>query len=429
MWAAIRFGVGAATVSTLIIAAIATIETAVGSGPFASNTQFINAVLLDIFFGVLSVTGLTLAAAIAESEQAEREREHLIGEQEKAEARLRLAAIVESSEDAIIGKDIDGIVTDWNKGAERLYGYSACEAIGKNVSFLCAPGCVDDVQQILKKIRNGEGLSHYETVRQRKDGTLIEVALTVSPIVDGQSQIVGASAIARDITERRRAEAALSDMSHKLIEAQEQERARIARELHDDINQRLAMLAIELENQEDRADLSPEVRSRMRALREQTTQISADVQAVSHELHSARLEYLGLAGGMKGWCNELGERQRIEINFRSHTLASSPPQEVSTCLFRVLQEAVHNATKHSGVRHIDVELGEDSGGIHLIVSDSGRGFDVDGASQGKGLGLTSMRERVRLVNGTIAIDSKPMGGTTICVRVPFRSDHGSDRAA
>jgi signal transduction histidine kinase len=118
----------------------------------------------------------------------------------------------------------------------------------------------------------------------------------------------------------------------------------------------------------------------------------------------------------------------VEINF-SNDVQSALPFEIGLSLFRVLQEALHNVMKHSGVKRIEVQLREDSGGIHLIIRDSGKGFDVEAALQGKGLGLTSMRERVRLVNGTIAINSKPMGGTTIHVRVPLESQKGFQREA
>ena len=208
-------------------------------------------------------------------------------------------------------------------------------------------------------------------------------------------------------------------MNRRLIEAQEQERTRIGRELHDDINQRLAMLALELERLQDNPS---EVRSRVQELRKQTTEISNDVQALSHELHSSKLEYLGAIRGMKSWCKEFGERQGIQIEFNSPEVKFSLPQEIGLCLFRVLQEALHNAAKHSGVKRIEVQLREDSGEIHLIISDLGRGFDLEAAIQGRGLGLTSMHERVRLVNGTIEIESKPMGGTTIHVRIPLRSE-------
>jgi PAS domain S-box-containing protein len=227
-----------------------------------------------------------------------------------------------------------------------------------------------------------------------------------------------------DITERKRAEAALSGMTRKLVEAQEQERARIARELHDDINQRLALLAIELEQLQDNPS---EIQNRVHELRRQTTEISNDVQALSHELDSSKVGYLGVAGGIKSWCKEFAERQNIEIDFKSDVSSTMPP-EIGLSLFRVLQEAIHNAVKHSGVRRVEVQLRDNWGEVHLVIIDSGRGFDVEEAMQGTGLGLTSMRERVRLMNGTITLDSKPMHGTSIHVRVPFRSDDASQRA-
>jgi len=184
------------------------------------------------------------------------------------------------------------------------------------------------------------------------------------------------------------------------------------------------MMAVELEQLQENPS---EVQNRVQELRRRTTEISEDVQALSHELHSAKLEYLGVVAGMKSWCNEFAQRHRVEINFRNN-VPNIVPFEMGVSLFRVLQEALHNSVKHSGVKSIEVGLREDSGEIHLIVSDSGKGFDPDAALQGRGLGLTSMRERIRLVNGTILIDSKPMGGTRIHVRVPFESDHAQKAA-
>jgi signal transduction histidine kinase len=162
--------------------------------------------------------------------------------------------------------------------------------------------------------------------------------------------------------------------------------------------------------------------------RKRISEISTDVQGLSHDLHSSKLEYLGVVAGIKSWCKEFGERQRVEIDF-SNDVHSALPFEIGLSLFRVLQEALHNVMKHSGVKRIEVQLREDSGEIHLIIRDSGKGFDVEAALQGKGLGLTSMRERVRLVNGTISIESKQMGGTTIHVRVPLESQKGFRREA
>ena len=595
------------------------------------------------------------------------------------EAHIRSAAIIESSDDAIVGTDLSGTVTDWNRGAERLFGYLASEAVGKRLPFLAPPDHFDEVQHIFKKVTNGEVVKHHETVRQRKDGTHVEISLTASPIVDSEGRVIGASGIARDITERKLAEEAiresevryrrivettnegvwvldaklhtsyvnrqmaemlsyephemvgrsvfdfyfpedvenkrqalsrreqglreqvderlrrkdgselwvrmaaapvfkdkgefdgalammsditerkraeeaiheseerfrlvastapvmiwmsgldrkptyfnqlwldftglsetdlkndlakivhpedyiqcresycrgfdqrqpfrkecrlrrydgqyrwmldigvprflkdgsfagyigscvditdhklaedtLAEMSRKLIEAQEQERARIARELHDDVNQRLAMLAVALgQVQENSPDLPHEILDLMNELREQTTQISGDVQALSHDLHSSQLEYLGVAAGLKSWCQQFGERQGIEIDCR-HDVRSTLPTEIGLCLFRVLQEALHNAAKHSGVKRMEVRLHEQLGEIQLIIKDLGKGFDSEAARKGRGLGLTSMQERVRLVNGTIAIESKPMAGTTIHVRVPLRSEAKRETAA
>jgi PAS domain S-box-containing protein len=228
-----------------------------------------------------------------------------------------------------------------------------------------------------------------------------------------------------EITERKRAEEALLGVNRRLIDAQEQERTRIGRELHDDVSQRLAMLAVELKQLQN---YPSEVENRVRKLLSETNEIANDVEALSHELHSSKLEYLGVVAGIRSWCKEFGERQNIEIDFRSD-VATVLPFEIGICLFRVLQEALHNIVKHSGVKCVDVRLTEHSNQIHLRVSDSGKGFDVESTMQGKGLGLTSMRERVRLVNGTIAIESKPMGGTTIDVRVPLESQQVSQRAS
>jgi PAS domain S-box-containing protein len=230
-----------------------------------------------------------------------------------------------------------------------------------------------------------------------------------------------------DITERKRAEEALSGMTRKLVEAQEQERIRIARELHDDINQRLALLAIELDRvREKRNDLPSEIRDHMQELQQMTADISSRVYALSHELHSLTPDSLGLAKGMRSWCREFGQRQKLIIDFKSHDVPT-PPRDISLCLFRVLQEALHNAAKHSGVKRIEVQLAATSGEIQLIVSDLGKGFNIEATRQSRSLGLTSMQERVRLVGGTIMIDSKPLAGTIVRVCVPFELDRDYQR--
>lgn len=218
---------------------------------------------------------------------------------------------------------------------------------------------------------------------------------------------------------RRMAEEALSSVDRRLIDAEERERARIARELHDHTGQRLALLAIGVEGlQNDIPNQAAELRARIDQLREQTLEISADVQTLSHELHSSKLDYVGLVAATQGFCKEFSEHQKLKIGFESHDLPSPMQSDVSLCLFRVLQEALHNAAKHSGAKQFDVELWGTPDEIHLIVRDSGLGFDPKAAIQGRGLGLISMQERIKLVKGQFSIDSQRNRGTTIHARVP-----------
>jgi signal transduction histidine kinase len=234
----------------------------------------------------------------------------------------------------------------------------------------------------------------------------------------------------QDITERKQVEEALAGISRQLIEAQEQERGRIARELHDDIGQRLSLLIVELDQlQKNSRDLSAQTRSSAGALKQKASEIVSDIQSLSHKLHSSKLQYLGITAAVRGFCREFGEQQNVEIDVNAHDLPSRLSPDIALCLFRVLQEALHNSAKHSGVRHFGVRLWLSSDEVHLAVSDSGAGFDIKTVMKGRGLGLTSMRERVRLVSGTIVIESKPAAGTTIHVCVPFKSEHSSARAA
>lgn len=241
---------------------------------------------------------------------------------------------------------------------------------------------------------------------------------------DQQGKMLRVIGMVADVTEQKLAEEALFDVSRKLVQAQEQERSRIGRELHDDLAQRLALLAVTL--QEPCENLI-EVQSRLQELNREVIEIVDDVQALSHDLHSSKLEYLGVVSGMKSWCGDFAERYAMDVEFTSD-VPSGIPLEIGLCLFRVLQEALRNAVKHSGAKHIEVRLSEHSNQVDLTVSDSGKGFNVDTAIKGKGLGLTSMRERIRLVNGTITIESARMAGTKISVRVPL-PEHQSERIA
>jgi PAS domain S-box-containing protein len=402
MWGAINFGTLGATLSVFLIATTATLLTALGSGPFAVNTPFVNAALLDVLFAVLSVTGLSLAAVIAERKRAESERERLIREQAEMRARLRLAAVVESSEDAIVSQDLSGIVLSWNRAASRLFGFKEKEAVGQPIAKLMPPELRLDPDTLARR----ERMTRFETTRVTAAGEIIFLVSTVSPLVDATGEVVGVVQIIRDVSDHKRAEEVSAGVNRRLIEAQEEERARIARELHDDIGQRLAVLTWSL------AGFGQD-------LQKQASDIAADVQALSRDLHPSRIEMLGIATGVGVFCREFAEQKTVEVDFVAGEIPGQLPSAISHSLFRIVQEALHNSAKHSGVRRFEVRLWAADGWIHLLVRDHGTGFDVEGSRTGGGLGLITMKERIKLVHGELTIESQPGLGTTVHARVPF----------
>ena len=417
MWGAIGFGIAGAALSVFEIATIATLQTALGHGPFSVNTPFTNAVLLDVLFTVLAVSGLVLAAVIAERQRADHDREQLIREKTAIEARLRLAAIVESSDDAIMSTDLGGMFQSWNLAAERIFEFTAAEAIGQPVTLLIPPELHEEESSTRQKLKTGERLLHFETVRLTKTGRRLNVSVTVSPLRDAAGRLIGTARILRDISEQKRATEALSRVSGLLIAAQEEERARIARELHDDIGQRLALLAVQLPSVGSHSSL--DTRSQEIDLERQVQEIARAVQSLSHELHSSKLELLGVAASMKRFCEDIADQHKVSVDFTAHDIPRQLPSSIPLTLFRILQEAVHNSVKHSGAPPCDVQLWAADGWIHLVVRDRGPGFDITAASGGRGIGLISMQERVKLVGGVLSIKSQPQQGTTIRARVPL----------
>jgi PAS domain S-box-containing protein len=304
--------------------------------------------------------------------------------------------------------------TDYLPGRAQILGRSHYEIF---------PDMPERWKEVHRRALQGETLRADEDRWEGKDG-VHWAHWEVRPWRTPEGAVGGILILSEDITRRKQMEEALSDMSRKLIESQEQERTRIGRELHDDINQRLAMLGVGLEQLQDNPS---DTVSRAQELRQQLAEISNDVQALSHELHSSKLDYLGVLAGMKSWCKEIAARYKIEVDFKSD-VSSALPLELGRSLFRVLQEALHNAIKHSGVKRFEVLLKDNPTELDLVIRDAGRGFNLEEALQGPGLGLTSMRQRVRLMNGTIRVESKPKEGTTIYVRVPLESEQRSELA-
>jgi PAS domain S-box-containing protein len=315
----------------------------------------------------------------------------------------------------------------WAPELEALYGLPPGSFGGKLIDFenLIHPG---DREAVSESVENSYKTGQPTTGEWRviwPDGSEHWIAGRWQVFMNDSGEPLRALGVNIDVTEHKRAEQALVEITRKLIEAQEQERARIGRELHDDIGQRLAMVAVQLQKVHEDSLVLPEVRNRMGELKKEISEIANDIQSLSHELHSAKLQYLGLAATMRSFCKDFGEQQKVEIDFQSHDLPSPLSPDISLGLFRVLQEALHNSAKHSGVKYFEVGLWGTSDEIHLTVKDSGAGFDREAAKESRGLGLISMEERLKLVKGTLSINSQPKGGTTIHARVPFNSSSDS----
>jgi PAS domain S-box-containing protein len=247
---------------------------------------------------------------------------------------------------------------------------------------------------------------------------------------DEQGRMLRMIGMVADVTDRKLAEEALSSLSRRLIEAQERERIRIARELHDDINQRMALLAVNLHVLSEKPPASAaELRRSITKESEMVSELVRDVEALSHRLHSSKLEYLGLTVAGASFCQELSEHQKVKIDFHSEGIPKRLPQEIALCLFRVMQEALQNGIKHSGAHHFDVRMSSERNLIRLSVCDRGTGFDLDEAMKGRGVGLSSMQERVKLIGGEFMIESRPQHGTTVEVRAPLDLGAGSAEAS
>lgn len=238
----------------------------------------------------------------------------------------------------------------------------------------------------------------------RVDDPLDDVAITAF--------LITSLVIARLVSKlREMRDEAVSSVNRKLIEAEERERTRIGKDLADNICQRMTLLALQLEQLGTGASDH---------LWKQSLEISTDLQALAHTLYPSRLELLGVVVAMRAFCGEFALRHKVEIDFVSHDVPSPPPLAISLALFRVLQEALDNSAKHSGERQFKVELFGTPGAIHLIVSDPGVGFDPKESMKEKGFGLTSMRDRLKMMNGAFSIDSQPKRGTKIRASVPLR---------
>jgi PAS domain S-box-containing protein len=422
LWAALRFG-SRGTSSAVIVVTFLSIWAAVhGRGPFVERGPLSSMLSLQLFL-ILAATSFMVLAALVE------ERKRTEDELREIEARFHLAA--QAGRMYAYEWDATTDMVTRSEGCLNILGLSSSEAQLTRQQF-SAKVHPDDRALFVSADRdvtpeNRTSKISYRVIRS--DGSVVWVERNACAFFDEQGRLQRMVGMVADITERKRAEEALAGVSGKLITAQEHERTRIARELHDDIGQRLALLANELQQFREDSPNLPEVRKRVEELEKQTCEIASDIQSLSHELHSSKLEYLGMVPAMRSFCNEFSKQQKLEINFKNHDLPSTLPPDMSLCFFRVLQEALHNSAKYSGARHIEVEFWATPNEVRLTVSDSGEGFDLKAAREGLGLGLISMEERLKVLGGDLLIESQPKHGTTIQARVPLRFENKAMHAA
>jgi PAS domain S-box-containing protein len=345
-----------------------------------------------------------------------------ISDRRQAEAALvQYASIVESSSDAIISKDLNGIIQSWNHGAEVVFGYTADEAVGKHVTMLMPEDRVNEEPGIIERIRRGERVDHYETVRQRKDGTLIDISLNVSPVRNAYGVIIGASKIARDITEHNRLQAAEreAEMMHRLVDTQEAERRRIARDLHDQVGQHMTAMRLTLEGM---VTEDGRLREQLEKVKDIAHRIDRDLSFLAWELRPTELEQSGLQEALDSFVKEWSGHTGIDADFE---FASDGEHErltplTETNLYRITQEALNNVAKHSKASHVSVLMHRQRNQVSVLIEDDGDGFDVASpppSAEGHGNGLIGMRERVGLLAGKLLIESSD-SGTTVSVTAP-----------
>jgi len=330
------------------------------------------------------------------------------------ESESRLRAILDTAVEGIITIDQRGIIESVNAAAENIFGYVTAEIVGQPLSLLMPnPFSEDRGNYCQPKILGG----NREVSGRRKDGAVFPLDLAVSEIAIANRRVF--TCLVRDITERKQAEQAARVFGGRLLHAQEAERARLARELHDDITQRLARLAIDAGRLELGRNGGGDSEM-IRELRDGLARLSEDVHSLSYKLHPALLEDLGLPDALRVECERFTLRESVPVKLRLEGLPARIEPDTGLCLFRVTQEALRNVARHARAQSAEVTLRPMDTGLQLAVTDDGTGFDLRQQRPRPSLGLASMRERVRLLEGELDIDSAPGQGTTILVWVPLK---------
>jgi PAS domain S-box-containing protein len=340
-------------------------------------------------------------------------------------------AVARQDHDSRFRDVADAPVMIWMSGHDGVYDYFSkkwLEFTGRSVEQEGNGGWLEGVHPkdrekfVLNYSDNFEARLEFtiEFRLRRSDGQYRWVLNLGVPRYDASDQFVGYIGCCIDIEERRAAEATVLEVSGQLITAQEQERAHIARELHDNLSQRMAMLEIGLQQLKGKpSELSHAAKRHLNDVEKIANEISSDIHHLSHRLHPSKLHNLGLVVALHGLCNEISKQSTVKIHFTYGAVPRDLPGDISLCLYRISQEALNNVVRHSSAREATLELSRTNQMIGLCISDAGLGFNPEQVQEKAGLGLVSMRERLRLVGGQLSITSEPFHGTRVCAQVPL----------
>lgn len=354
-------------------------------------------------------------------------------------ARARYENLYQDAPDMFASVTVDTErVVQCNATLLRATGFRRHEVIGRPLQDLHDAGCAADLAQALDKVRVDGRARDVELRLRRHDGNLLDVSLSMALVRDEQKNYYYRS-IWRDVTDRKRAEdalrrkqaelersqAELQALAGRLLTAQDDERRRISRELHDDVNQRLAILTLDVESLQARVPRAPGATAkRLGVIRDRLVELSDDVHGLAYDLHPSVLDHLGLRAALKSYVADLQRHESIRIDLHVGDNLERLPPDVAACLYRVAQAALRNVVKHAQANRVAVELEPVDGGVRLSVSDDGVGFAVPARSS-EGLGIVGMQERVRLVGGRFSLKSQVGEGSRVTVWVPLpRGDAG-----
>jgi signal transduction histidine kinase len=326
-----------------------------------------------------------------------------------ASAEARNSAILRALPDLMFIIRRDGTYVDYHaRDAEQLFVAPAA-FIGRTV------------RDVLPRPLGDAMMNALEQACRSDDPVVVEYELSLAERQSFEARIVQMDddrllSIVRNVTELKRASELNRDLARRLISGQEVERQRIARELHDDISQRIAALNIQID-QVAAGMVSAESRLRLQHLSAQAGEIAVDLHRMSYKLHPSKLQLIGLVGALRSLCNDLSKQHDLEVGF-SHGAMAPVGSSVSLCVYRIVQEALHNVARHSRADSAQVTVACDNGEIAVQIADSGAGFDPRRVAH-TGLGLVSMRERAAALDGELTIEAAPGRGTRIMVRIPL----------